>query len=283
MERTVLRLCVFLLLLGTACSPGQGTPAPATNTPPVLPTSPLPPGPTRVKDTSTPPAEPILPNVEICSPLHGFSLQTLREGVVNPYQPPSPGSDNPHHGVDLAELQQPGAIALQGTRVDSVLEGTVASIFHDRFPYGTAILVETSLAAFPPERLAALSLPGAGPSWQPDPALTCPPVEVPDLDPTQPSIYTLYAHLASVMDLSVEERVGCGLPLGSVGNSGNALNPHLHLEMRTGPAGARLASMAHYDPSATTDEMAAYCLWRVSGTFRSFDPFNLLNWLAEEK
>ena len=58
--------------------------------------------------------------------------------------------------------------------------------------------------------------------------------------------------------------------------SGNALNPHLHLEARVGPAGTRLDSMAHYDSSASPAEMAAYCLWRVSGAFQRINPLQLL-------
>ena len=67
----------------------------------------------------------------------------------------------------------------------------------------------------------------------------------------------------------------CGQAIGSVGMSGNALNPHLHLEVRVGPAGIRLESMAHYDTSATAQEMANYCRWRVSGLFQLVDPMQL--------
>ena len=72
------------------------------------------------------------------------------------------------------------------------------------------------------------------------------------------------------------QEVACGQPLGAVGSSGNALNPHLHFEVRVGPSGAPLYSMAHYDASATPQEMAMYCLWRVSGWFQLFDPLKLL-------
>jgi murein DD-endopeptidase MepM/ murein hydrolase activator NlpD len=66
--------------------------------------------------------------------------------------------------------------------------------------------------------------------------------------------------------------VSCGEKLGAIGSSGNALNPHLHLEARAGPAGADFASMAHYDASASPAEMRAYCDWRVSGLFQLIDP-----------
>jgi hypothetical protein len=61
-----------------------------------------------------------------------------------------------------------------------------------------------------------------------------------------------------------------------VGDSGNALNPHLHLETRVGPAGARFSSLAHYDASASLEEMDNYCAWRVSGWFVLLDPLQLL-------
>jgi hypothetical protein len=57
--------------------------------------------------------------------------------------------------------------------------------------------------------------------------------------------------------------------------SGNALNPHLRLELRVAPAGIRLESMAHYDNSATAREMANYCLWRVNGLFQLVNPIQL--------
>jgi len=71
------------------------------------------------------------------------------------------------------------------------------------------------------------------------------------------------------------DAVACGQPLGTIGQSGNALNPHLHIEVRVGPAGARPGSLAHYTDSATLDEMAAYCAWRVSGLFAMTNPMLL--------
>jgi hypothetical protein len=35
--------------------------------------------------------------------------------------------------------------------------------------------------------------------------------------------------------------------------------------------------MAHYDPSVTPEEMAAYCAWRIGGAFRLVDPLKLLS------
>jgi hypothetical protein len=46
--------------------------------------------------------------------------------------------------------------------------------------------------------------------------------------------------------------------------------------MRLGPAGVRFSSLAHYDASATIEEMFNYCTWRVSGLFQLVDPMLLL-------
>jgi murein DD-endopeptidase MepM/ murein hydrolase activator NlpD len=68
----------------------------------------------------------------------------------------------------------------------------------------------------------------------------------------------------------------CGSPIGRIGDTGNALNPHLHLETRVGPAGVVFQGMSHYDPGASTAEMDAYCAWRIGGAFRLVDPLLIL-------
>jgi len=93
------------------------------------------------------------------------------------------------------------------------------------------------------------------------------------------SLYILYAHLGSTADVNVGDEVTCGQALGTVGQSGNALAPHLHFEARVGPAGAQLDSLAHYDVSASAQEMAAYCEWRVGGAFKWVDPLQVLGYV----
>ena len=71
-------------------------------------------------------------------------------------------------------------------------------------------------------------------------------------------------------------RSTCGQVIGQVGTTGRSVNPHLHLEMRYGPGGAAFPSLAHYSGDATSEEMAAYCTWRVSGIFQVIDPLKVL-------
>jgi murein DD-endopeptidase MepM/ murein hydrolase activator NlpD len=75
--------------------------------------------------------------------------------------------------------------------------------------------------------------------------------------------------------------VKCGEQIGTVGESGNALNTHLHFEVRIGPSGSRLGSMSHYNTSASPEEMNAYCTWRVREQFQVLDPMQLFSNFAD--
>lgn len=213
----------------------------------------------------------------MCSPLAAYELAALPEMVSNPYFPPEPGSDNPHQGVDLAVLDPSSRIALPGNGVQAILPGLVAIVLNDRFPYGNAVLIETPLEQASADWWAPSGIPDPAPTLAPHSALTCPAFsQAPAMDETRRSVYVLYAHLQTVEALSVGQPVTCGQTLGAVGMSGNALNPHLHVEVRAAPGGIQLGSMAHYDASASQDEMAAYCLWRVSGLFQLVDPLKFM-------
>jgi murein DD-endopeptidase MepM/ murein hydrolase activator NlpD len=179
--------------------------------------------------------------------------------------------------VDLSDLDPITQIALAGRPVQAILEGVVAAAIQDRFPYGNTIIIETPLGKLPKEWLRAIS-PRLSDEKAVNPRLTCPETEKISFVPsTEQSIYLLYAHLKKQFSLQLEETVNCGQIIGQVGNSGNSLNPHLHIEVRIGPTGNRFESMAHYDSSATPEEMANYCLWRVSGHFMLIDPMDLLS------
>lgn len=217
----------------------------------------------------------------VCSPLPMWkSYEELEESITNPFHPPPLGSDDPHHGVDFSQLAGEGGYAVPGADVQAVLSGKIAAVLPERFPYGLAVLVETTMQEIPDELVKQIGIPDPLPVRSVTSALTCPPINASNQTTSKSlSLYLLYAHLSTVAELEVGEEVECGDALGKVGSTGNALNPHLHLEMRVGPSGLSIPSMAHYDSSATAEEMAAYCQWRVEGTFVPIDPLPLLQTL----
>jgi murein DD-endopeptidase MepM/ murein hydrolase activator NlpD len=215
-------------------------------------------------------------SIMTCSPLQGISMEKIPETITNPFAPPPPGSDNPHQGIDLSDIRGTQGVALAGRQVNAVMAGRVAMITSERFPYGNAVLIETPIEEITPRLLS--NLPTSVPTLSVNPALTCPTdIPLPAWDVERRSLYILYAHLQSIDDIDIGERLRCGDRIGSVGSSGNALNPHLHLESRLGPEGMRFDSMAHYDTSSSREEMHNYCLWRVSGWFQLLDPLSILD------
>jgi murein DD-endopeptidase MepM/ murein hydrolase activator NlpD len=241
------------------------------------PTQTQPPAPTATQSLaeSPDPVETDLPLV--CSPLEGIPLGQLAEMVSNPFHPPRPGSDDPHQGVDLADMDSRN-VAVGGHPVSAMLNGKVAAVIRDRFPYGNALLVESTLESLPVGWVESLDLPVPGVPPETSPTLTCPALSAdPGWNLASISLYLLYAHLQSPPELRAGEELECGQIIGAIGSSGNAMNPHLHLEVRTGPADASFDSMAHYDASASLEEMAAYCSWRVSGNFPLVNPMSLFS------
>lgn len=227
--------------------------------------------------TNLPPTATAIPTPALCSPLSEITLEELPDLVSNPYHPPAPGSDDPHHGVDLSVILPNSTVAISGHPIQTALAGRVAAVIADRFPYGNALLVETPLTPAPAGWCELAQIPTPAPTLQNTSALTCPTDWQPSEQvPNQRSLYILYAHLLQPVQLSPGDAVACGQVIGAVGNSGNALNPHLHFETRVGPSGLRFASMAHYDNSATSAEMSAYCAWRISGLFQLVDPLKIL-------
>lgn len=276
------RALAALLLLLAACGPPlAAAPTPGATAVPTLAAAPAP-SPTTPAPTPAPPAPDSGPDPQpeprLCSPLQDVALAELPQMVSNPFHPPPAGSDDPHQGVDFADRLAGSQIALGGRPVHAVLDGQAAMTLAGRFPYGNAVLVETPLEALPEAWLAELQLPEPQPTLAPPQvALTCPQSgAAPAWEIERRSLYLLYAHLQDPPALQSGEAVGCGQPLGVIGDSGNALNPHLHLEARVGPAGARFASLAHYDAGASLEEMENYCTWRVSGLFQLVDPLRLL-------
>jgi murein DD-endopeptidase MepM/ murein hydrolase activator NlpD len=231
--------------------------------------------PTPTQSPTLPPPTPTAGPL-VCSLLEGVAITELADWIANPFAPPRQGSDDPHQGIDFAEIDPAYQIAVEGRQVNAALGGVVAGVIEDRFPYGNAVLVETPLELLPDEWVEAIQIPTPAPSRTGHPSLTCPEGESPpNWDQSQRSLYLIYAHLKDPPAFQVGEMVACGGALNVIGSSGNSLNPHVHLEMRVGPAGASFESMAHYTGSASPQEMHNYCLWRVSETFQLLDPMQI--------
>ena len=189
---------------------------------------------------------------QICSPLEIHPLEELPEIISDPYRPPPPGREERHHGVDFSYYRRGDRLTIQGVGVQAVLSGQIAAAIQDRFPYGNVVIVETGQNELPAEWISRLGIkPGE-------------------------SIYTLYAHLDQPPQLSLGDRVEACQSLGAVGKSGNTVEPHLHLEMRLGPAGQSFPSMAYYGAKDSKEERENYVRWRTGGEFRHFDPMSVL-------
>jgi murein DD-endopeptidase MepM/ murein hydrolase activator NlpD len=214
------------------------------------------------------------PTPQLCSPLEGISSKQLSDLIHNPYNPPPAGKDDAHQGVDFAVVQN--NIALPGNNVQAILAGRIAAVIKDRFPYGNAVLIETPLNNLPENWLTQFTIPTIAPTLAPLPALNCP-QSLPVLDNKHSrSIYILYAHFQETPGLRIDDNISCGEVIGKVGMSGNAINPHLHVETRIGPSGVTFTSICHYDTSATAEEMQNYCLWRVTNIFQLIDPMSII-------
>lgn len=241
-------------------------PAAATSTP--SPAAPV----TRELPTETP-----LSLSNICSPLEGITLSELSDPnlLKTLFQAPRPGQDDGHHGVDFAYWSRGERTTMVGHPVLSVLDGKVAAVINNRPPYGNAVIIETLLERLPPGWLEAIPTPA--PTVQPPGNVYCPADPYTSASSTGRSLYLLYAHLNQLPNLSPGQPVGCGQEIGEVGTTGKSVNPHLHLETRSGPAGAAFSVMAHYDNAASEEEMRNYCAWRISGLFQMMDPMQLLS------
>lgn len=222
--------------------------------------------------------------IRFCSPIKGMKKEDLKAAVITPYLPPPAGSDNPHHGVDLADKDPNTGFALDGREVDALLSGQVVTVISNRFPYGNAIIIGTQLINLPESLPAELRLSEISPVDISHSALTCPPVESIEVSNRleDQTIYILYAHLQDEPILKVGDYVECGEEVGRIGSTGNSINPHLHLEIRTGMSSFPPGSMSHYDDSATVEEMKNYCLWRISGYYQRLDPIKLLDRVSQD-
>jgi len=270
---------LFLVLLFYACSPhveaGISTPtatANQTNTPEPTLTATLTATATPIPLTPTSTDTPF----KVCSPLENETFDSLLLIISKPLDIPSFGQDTGHHGVDFGYFQREERESIQGIEIYAILSGKVVLNLDDRYPYGYTILIETPLSQLPEllqERLMANYLPvPEDPGYR----LNCPEVTPPNLS-GEYSVYHLYAHMETRPTTSRGDIIECGELLGTVGNTGWSSNPHLHLETRLGPSGASFQTMALYQNNCTTEQMANYCLWRMSGYYQLFDPFIIFN------
>lgn len=278
MMKAFLILLAALLLCGCQAegptaspSPTQATPAPAASHTPTASWSPSPSVPSSTP-TRTPTGTPT--PFSVCSPLEEETFDTLPLILVNPLKIPAFGRDDGHHGLDFAYFQRGERASIQGIEIYAILSGKTVLTLEDLIPYGYAVLIETPLEDLPlPLQETLLG------TYQPIPENVvfqgeCPAFPVPE-NPQTLSLYHLYAHMETQPPLQSGETITCGQRLGTVGNTGRSSNPHLHLETRLGPANLDLESMAFYAASYSTQQRAAYCLWRMSGYYQLFDPFLL--------
>lgn len=232
----------------------------STATVPASPTSAPTPFPS-VTPTALPQPSASLPIPALCSPLVVQPLETISEIITQPFIAPrqlddGTYKDDAHHGLDLGYYTRDG-VNFTGTSVLSATHGRVAALIRNRPPYGDAVLIETPHAQIPGSLIAAQSIPPGD------------------------SLYILYAHLQNLQTLEIGQEITCGQPLAETGLTGFTGGPHLHFETRWGPAGQSFASMAYYHVETTEEERANYVAWRMSGTFRLFDPMILLSPLGE--
>jgi murein DD-endopeptidase MepM/ murein hydrolase activator NlpD len=213
----------------------------------------------------------------MASPLQGVAASDLFNVISQPFIMPPAGEDSGHHGVDFAYWDFKDVGAIDGTPILSVFPGKVSSAYTKiRNPYGYMVMVETPLSNLPKEIIDAIKLPEASSTpANPSNRLTCPTGFADWWDPNTKSLYVLYGHLGNIPTVKLGQTVKMGDMLGVVGNSGASSSPHLHFEMRIGPANATFASMGHYETTTTDQERHNYCSWRISGQFEIFDPMVL--------
>jgi len=268
------KFLVSALFFLTACNSSQGEIVVQSPSDTLTPASSLTPQPTSEPKKETPTSLPVdtptptdtIPSATpqtarsiICSPLAEHTLEQLREIVSQPYDPPHPGKDERHHGVDFAYYNHAGRASIDGEGVQAIMAGRVAAAIQDRLPYGNMVIIETAYNYLP---LAILDT-----------------VEI----PIGYSIYHLYAHFAESPLVELSQGVDCGQLLGHVGRTGYIVPvAHLHLETRIGPAGAIFRSMVFFDTQATPEEQDAYLRWRIGGEFLHFDPITLLDIHSED-
>ncbi len=275
----MIKICmiVVLALVLSACQPVEQASNPtatvASPEPSMTPT-PEPTATSTPQPTELPPTPTETPQTfEVCSPLEDETIESLPLIITHPLDIPPFGQDTGHHGVDFAYFRRGDRESIEGIEIYAILSGITVLTLDDVIPYGYTLLVETPLSDLP-DALQAMLLAGYLPvPDDPNYRLFCPDVITPEVTGSF-SVYHLYAHMEERPAFETGDPVVCGQKLGTVGNTGQSSNPHLHLETRLGPSGASFRNMAHYR-TYTLEEISNYCLWRMSGYYQLFDPFIL--------
>jgi murein DD-endopeptidase MepM/ murein hydrolase activator NlpD len=280
-------VCVGLLVSSiflAGCSGGPFIPATEASLP-TQTTEPSPPA-TKLPPTTTPTPLPTLtptPNYfgfTLQSPLQDLQLTELLEIKTTDFNPPPPGGDGGHHGVDFAYYSRGTHQKMEGLEIYSMVPGKVAGVSNELPPYGNLIIIETPLENIPPDLVSRLPVMPAATPYPYNPRMeACGDYSTNQTGFVPDTLYTLYAHMQYPATLQVGDVVNAGDLIGYVGNSGKEYsgNPHLHLEMRLGTGGTEFASMGYYTTSAMEAERLQYCVWRVSGLFILLNPLDVID------
>jgi len=272
------RLFIFaFILILSACRPvaATGTSIPATDTP--VPSSTPEPTATHTATEVPPSATPTNAPFIVCSPLEDETFDSLPLILTKGIELPAHfGQDFGHPGLDFAYFQRGDRTSIQGIQIYAILPGTVALTLEDNYPYGYTIMVETPLEDLPEDLQTALLDAYLTVPEEVEYQYYCPDVPTPALT-GEYSLYHLYAHMENPPDFDRGDPIACGQLLGTVGTTGWSSNPHLHLELRLGPSGLDIPTMAHYEGAITVEQISNYCLWRSSGYYQVVDPFDIFN------
>lgn len=270
---------LILIVLLSACRPtaAASTSIAATETPQPIatsaPTATASPTATEVPPTATPTSEPFT----VCSPLEEETFDSLSLILVQGITLPAHfGQDFGHPGLDFAYFQREDRSSIQGIEIYAILSGKVALTLADNYPYGYTIMIETPLTDLPGDLQASLMENYVDVPDEVVYQYNCPDVPTPTLT-GEYSVYHLYAHMEATPVFEMGDPVNCGQLLGTVGSTGWSSNPHLHLETRIGPSGLDIDTMAHYEATATEEQINNYCLWRSSGYYQGVDPYEIFN------
>jgi len=282
MKRTILVLCITLFM-AVGCSQskaplatGEPTIKAVASLTPVHSTATLVP-----KATKSPSITPTIDPVSlfrVSSPLEDIQLSELKSIISEPFAQTGLELDSGHHGTDFAFYDWGTLTTIVGLPIHSVLNGKVAGVINNKKPYGNLIIIETRIDTFPLEFRKLLSSPARQTPYPYNPRLQfCASLKGDSWTISTDSLYLLYGHMLEPSPLLVGDFVTSGQTIGQVGNTGMSGNAHLHLEMRWGPGGTEFASMNYYDTAATQEEMANYCIWRISGKYVRIDPMAFFN------